>query len=263
MPRIGRTRGPLVWVVATVAVVAVGYVLVTAADIYRQRQFYRNPDVDTVIPAMPPTRDLTWTEWDEAASPNYVTELGPATVDVTIPAGQIWYSPLDELGRAGRAAGTITYEMVDEGIAREREDTLDLRPSGWGHNEQVEIELPDGSTYSGFFYNRSHLVAKSLGGVDAIENLVWGTRTQNVGANDRQGGMSWCEQQARDWLFRHKDGTVFYSAQPVYEGDELVCRSVIVDIRSSDGSLDVEVEVHNCAKGYVIDYATGEFSPAP
>ncbi|MBE6480110.1 MAG: hypothetical protein E7Z98_06340, partial [Olsenella sp.] len=69
MPRIGRTRGPLAWVVATVAVVAVGYVLVTAADIYRQRQFYRNPDVDTVIPAMPPTRDLTWTEWDEAASP--------------------------------------------------------------------------------------------------------------------------------------------------------------------------------------------------
>lgn len=246
-------------VAAILAGVLIAWALVTAIGVYRERQFYRDPNVDAVLPSAPPARELTWTAWDEESSPNYVTVLGPAVVDVDIPAGQIWYSPLDELGRAGRAAGTITYQMVDEGIAREREDILDLHPTGSGHNSRVTIELPDGSTYSGFMFNRSHLIAKSLGGDEEIRNIVWGTRTQNVGANDRQGGMSWCEQQVRDWLFDNRKGTVFYSAQPVYEGDDLVCRSVIVDIRSSDGTLDVEVEVHNCAKGYVIDYATGRF----
>ena len=150
--------------------------------------------------------------------------------------------------------------MMTAGIARERDDISSLRPSGWGRNTQAEIELPGGRVYRGYFWNRSHLIAKSLGGQDRIENLVCGTRTQNVGANDGRGGMAWCEGLVRSWLEDHPTGTVFYSAQPVYEGDEPVCRSVIVDIRSSDGELDLEVEVHNAAKGYGVDYASGRFS---
>lgn len=208
----------------------------------------------------PPARELAWSEWNEAEAPEYWTVLGPAVVDIDIPAGAILYSPLDELGRAGRAAGRIDYAMMTAGIARERGDISSLRPSGWGRNAQAEIELPGGRVYRGYFWNRSHLIAKSLGGQDRIENLVCGTRTQNVGANDGRGGMAWCEGLVRSWLEDHPTGTVFYSAQPVYEGDESVCRSVIVDIRSSDGDLDLEVEVHNAAKGYGIDYASGRFS---
>ena len=82
---------------------------------------------------------------------------------------------------------------------------------------------------------------------------------QNVGANDGEGGMAYAEGLARDWLDAHPEGTVFFSAIPAYEGDEPVCRSVIVDVRSSDGELDFELEVYNVARGHEIDYTTGEF----
>ena len=164
---------------------------------------------------------------------------------------------------AGRVAALVTPEMARAGSEREREDISDVDPSGWGHNAEVDIAMPDGSTYHGYLYNRSHLLAKSLGGADAAENLVTGTRTQNVGDNRGQdGGMAYTEGLARDWLRENPDGTVYYSATPVYAGAELVARSVIVDVRSSDGALDLEVEVFNAASGYDIDYATGEFSVA-
>ena len=71
--------------------------------------------------------------------------------------------------------------------------------------------------------------------------------------------MAYAEGLARDWLWDNRDGTVYYAATPVYEGDELVPRSVFVDVLSSDGELDLEVEVFNAAAGFEIDYATGEF----
>ena len=153
---------------------------------------------------------------------------------------------------------TVFPQLTD----REREDIHEIHPAGWGHNREVDIVNPDGSTYHGAIFNRSHLLAKSLGGDDADYNLVTGTRTQNVGDNTGQnGGMAYTEGLARDWL-RHNDGTVYYSATPVYEGDELLPRSVIVDVRSSDGELDLEVEVYNAVAGYDVDYATGRFSAA-
>lgn len=203
--------------------------------------------------------EVAYTAWDAQAYPQYVREVGPAVVDVSIPAGQVWYAPLDLLGRARRAAGTVTADMMREGIARERGDLRDVEPSGWGHNAECEIALPEGRSYHGYFWNRSHLVAKSLGGSDEACNLVCGTRTQNVGANDGEGGMAYVEGLARRWLERNPEGTVFYSATPAYEGRELVCRSVIVDVRSSDGALDVRFEVYNAALGHEIDYATGKF----
>jgi DNA-entry nuclease len=204
-----------------------------------------------------PVREVSYTPWDEDAYPQYVREIGPAVVDVEIPAGEVWYAPLDELGRTVRAAGCIDYATMRAGIDRERGDLKGHDPSGWGHNEWVEIPLPDGGTYQGWIWNRSHLVAKSLGGSDEVENLVCGTYVQNVAANDEQGGMAYGETLARAWLAHHRTGTLFYSAIPAYEGDEPVCRSVIVDIRSSDGTLDVELEVYNAALGYEVDYATG------
>ena len=206
-----------------------------------------------------PARQVSYTPWDASESPQYFRVVGKAVVDVDIPAGQIWYAPLDALGRTVRAAGTIDAPTMEAGLARERGNLMGNDPSGWGHNERASIALPGDRSYNGYFWNRSHLVAKSLGGSDEVDNLVCGTRTQNVGANDGKGGMSYVEGLVRDWLFDHPEGTVFYSATPAYEGDELVCRSVVVDVRSDDGQLDLEVEVYNAALGYRIDYATGEF----
>lgn len=202
--------------------------------------------------------------WSEAEAPEYYRVVGSAQIDVELGPGEARYAPLDQRGRAGQAAACVSFEMMEAGRAREREDMSSLHPSGWGHNDEVDIELPTGDTYHGMFWNRSHLIAKSLGGTDEVENLVTGTRMQNVGSNSGKhaGGMAFCETQARDWLEEHPDGSLLYVATPVYEGDELVCRSVIVDMRTSDGSIDQRVEVFNAAKGYEIDYATGEFRQA-
>ena len=206
-------------------------------------------------------RQDAYTEWGFDEYPEYYRVVGAAVVDIELEPGEARYEGLDSLGRTGRAAALVTYDMMREGSDREREDIHEIHPSGWGHNREVDIKMPREKTYHGALFNRSHLLAKSLGGDDAAYNLITGTRPQNVGDNRGQdGGMAYTEGLARDWLWDNPEGTVFYSAMPVYEGDELLARSVIVDVRSSDGSIDLEVEVFNTAYGFDIDYATGEFS---
>lgn len=206
-----------------------------------------------------PARNDSYTDWDVEYYPDYYRLVGRAVVDVEVPAGEIWYAPLDRLGRTVRAVGTIDAKMMEEGIARERQSLQGNDPSGWGHNAETDIPLPEGDVYHGHFWNRSHLIAKSLGGSDEVNNLVCATRMENVGPRDGRGGMSYPESLARNWLSKHPDGTLYYSVMPIYHGNELVCRSVIVDVRSSDGELDLQFEIFNAALGHTIDYATGEF----
>ncbi|MBM6773993.1 DNA/RNA non-specific endonuclease [Olsenella profusa] len=219
------------------------------------------PTPATSVPASASFDEGVPGTWDAEAYPEYYRVLGPAVVSDEPAPGEARYEGLDDLGRTGAVTATVTYDMMEAGSDRERADISDIHPSGWGHNEEVDIPMPDGTSYHGYLFNRSHLLAKSLGGADAAENLVTGTRTQNVGDNHGQdGGMAYAEGLAREWLRAHPDGTVYYRATPVYVGSELVPRSVVVDVRSSDGSLDQEVEVFNAATGFKIDYATGAFT---
>ncbi len=209
------------------------------------------------------TATYQYTDWSEEVAPEYYRIVDYSQVTWSPPVGTAVYAPLDELGRSGQAAACVTYEMMQAGRARDRKSTSGISPSGWGHNEEVDIELVDGSFYHGQFWNRSHLIAKSLGGDEVVENLVTGTRMQNVGSNRGggiSGGMAYCENLARMWLEDNQDGYLTYIATPVYEGDELVCRSVIVDILSSDGEMNVRIEVFNAAKGYEVNYADGTFT---
>lgn len=196
----------------------------------------------------------------ETASPSidYYTVDGPADLTgATIPAaGVITYGTPDALGRPTRAIGTITKTLRDNGTDRDRDMPDDI--CGWpDHNPKVSIDLGDGDTYHGYLFNRSHLIAKSLGGRDIPENLITGTRTQNVGRNQPPGGMAYTETLARDWLDAHPDGTIVYMTTPNYTGDELLPRTVSVDIESSDGTIDQHVTVYNTANGYSIDYTHG------
>ena len=211
--------------------------------------------------AVPSPTNVAYSTWDPQLDANYYRVLGSAQVAAAPEPGTVSYGPLDALGRATGAVATVTRDSMEAGIARSRSDTSDIEPSGWGHNREVDIAMPNGTVYHGFLFNRSHLVAKSLGGVEQTSNLICGTRTQNVGANvdGTDGGMAFAEGLVRDWLFDHPDGWVYYAATPAYEGSELVPRSVIVDMRSSDGSLDQRIEVFNTARGFAINYATGTF----
>lgn len=175
--------------------------------------------------------------------------------------GSIHYEGLDSLGRTQTVAGVITYKMREEGTEREREDMPD--PAGWSYNgksnnSKVTIDLLNGKTYKGYFYNRSHLIAKSLGGAENEYNLITGTRTQNVGKNDGCGGMAYTEEKARNYLDTHASSVVYYKATPAYIGTELLPRSVFVDIKTPDGILDEHVEVLNACYGFTINYDTGQ-----
>ena len=199
--------------------------------------------------------------WNADESPNYYRVLGPAEVEQEPAAGTATYGQLDHLGRATGAVSLVTYDSMRAGRDRARGDLSDLTPTGWGHNAEVDIAMPNGTLYHGQLFNRSHLLAKSLGGDDELHNLITATRTQNVGSNlnGTEGGMAYAEGLARSWLEGHRDGTVYYAAQPVYEGDELVARSVIVDVRTSDRSIDERIEVYNTALGFDINYADGTY----
>lgn len=207
-------------------------------------------------------------DWNESTAPNYAMEIGRASVDHDTNAGTINYGGLDNLGRTTWAAGRITYQMVADSAGwREKFGADADEITGWknpttgkSNNGKVTVELYNGKTYTGYFYNRSHLVADSLGGAPKRENLVTGTRMQNVGANDGKGGMAYTETIARDYLKNNPNQTLYYSATPVYYQNEIVPRVIIVDMKSSDGSIDMEVEVFNSQKGYTIDYTTGAWS---
>lgn len=212
--------------------------------------------VPTSESAPEPSSSPAYTTWSEAESPNYVRLVGDAQIDQPLEAGQVVYSPLDALGRTGQVRACITYQMMQDGEARERGEAPD--PSGWpSQNFETDIALPTGKTYQGWFWNRCHLLAKSLGGSDDAQNLVTGTRMLNVGANDGQGGMDMFETAIRSWLESYPNVTVQYVATPLYDSDEPICRSVMVDVLSSDGAINERLEVYNAAKGHEIDYATG------
>ena len=198
---------------------------------------------------------------------SFLTHDGPAVVTEGLQPSEYQYDGLDNLGRTLGARAVITAqdrELAKADAHPQFSDNKKEDPSGWSHNEIVEVTLPSGKGYRGYFWNRSHLIADSLGGKTRIDNWVTGTRMQNVGANDGNGGMAYTETKARDFLDdpSNVDCPVYYSAQPVYNADELVPRSVIVDIKTCDSEIDERVTVQNVMPGYEISYADGSFRKA-
>lgn len=200
---------------------------------------------------------------------DYYRITGPAQRDYQTTPGNVGYCEPDDLGRAVCAYGELTHTTDRTDISGD--------PVGWpdsGINQEVSIPALAGvnnsEDYHGWFWNRSHLLAASLGGNgDANTNAVPGTRTQNVGSatTDGQwsGGMAHTELMARNYLHdRGHDGAVacplYYAATPVYIGDELIPRTVIVDIASCDNEINERVEVDNTANNWTIDYHTGAYT---
>lgn len=206
--------------------------------------------------------DYTAHEWSAEKAPNGYEVQSPAIIEHSPAPGEYVYTGLDSLGRTQAAYACVTGADYQRELSEDREDfgSDADKISGWGHNEKVQLHFPSGKVYNGYFYNRSHLIADSLGGAPTRENLVTGSRFQNVGDNNG-GGMGYAETKARDWLAdADADEYLYYAVTPVYVGDELVPRSVYVDMKSSDGTIDEHVEVFNVSgdANYAIDYATGE-----
>ena len=158
--------------------------------------------------------------------------------------GQITYCDLDSLGRPTCAYGLLTTDMRKAAKARGRQH-IDVNPTGWPkHNQKVTIT--DGSqSYTGWFWNRSHMIADSLG-ISSAHN----------------GGMAYSETKARSYLDNqaHASCPLYYAVTPNYNGNELIPRTVTVDIESCDKSISEHITVPNTANGYTIDYNTAEIS---
>ena len=152
------------------------------------------------------------------------------------------YSELDTLGRCGVAYANVGQDLMP---TEDRESISSVTPSGWINREY------DGE----YLYNRCHLIGFQLTGENANEeNLITGTRYMNT------EGMLPFENEVADYVDR-TGGRVLYRVEPVFVGDELVCRGVHMEARSlDDAGMGVAFNVfcYNVQPGVGIDYATGE-----
>lgn len=189
---------------------------------------------------------------------NYNETVGKAKFTYKIADG-VKYGKLDKFGRPTYATIRVTPKLYAK-EKKEKREPIKVDPCGWlKKNPKVVIKHKDGSTYKGFMYNRSHMIADSLGGDPIYENLVTGTRPQNVGGRGNDGGMAYLETKIRDYFNRGSKGTVDYEVINVYasDKDKLPVYS-ICNAKSSDRKIDEQVVVYNSAEGYDIDYKTAQ-----
>lgn len=155
------------------------------------------------------------------------------------------YSELDALGRCGVTCASVGPELMP---AEDRGDIGSVKPTGW---HTVKYDCVDGK----YLYNRCHLIGYQLTGENANErNLITGTRYLNI------EGMLPFENMVADYV-KETGNHVMYRVTPIYEGDDLVARGVLMEGYSvedeGDGVLYC-VFAYNVQPGVEIDYATGE-----
>lgn len=132
--------------------------------------------------------------------------------------------------------------------------------AGYTKNKEIYIENPKYETYKGWFWNRSHLIADSLGGPSEPYNAITGTRPQNVGSRDNQGGMRIPESRAYDYIYDNPKKMLLYDVVPLYfDTNDLV--PYAVQITLYNGEIRERYITLNIAYGYQIDYKTGEWKP--
>lgn len=155
------------------------------------------------------------------------------------------FSTLDGLGRCGAATACLHWKNMP---TEPRGEIGMVRPSGW-HTVRYDDLIEDK-----YLYNRCHLIAYMFCGENAnTENLITGTRYLN------KSGMLPFEKQVSGYLYE-TGNHVMYRVTPVFSGNELLCRGVLMEaysVEDSGGGLCFNVFVYNAYPGIEIDYATG------
>ncbi len=155
------------------------------------------------------------------------------------------YGALDALGRCGTAQANIGVDLMP---TEDRGSIGQVKPSGW---QTVKYDIVDGK----YLYNRCHLIGFQLTGENANEkNLITGTRYLNV------DGMLPFEDLVADYV-KETENHVLYRVTPLFQGDELVARGVLMEglsVEDDGEGICFCVYAYNVQPGVVIDYATGE-----
>lgn len=154
---------------------------------------------------------------------------------------------LDPSGRCGSVEMVVSLETAPP-RGEKRGSIGMVKPSGW---HTVRDDSLDGK----YLYNRCHLVAWCLSGMNADKrNLITGTRYMNV------EGMLPYETKVSDFIFAG-GGRVYYKVTPDFRSGELVARGVRIQAYSladKGKSINFDVYCYNVQPGYKINYATGE-----
>ena len=155
------------------------------------------------------------------------------------------YSDLDSLGRVQTATACLGTETLP---TEDREDISSVTPTGWKNKEYDTID-------GGYIYNRCHMIGFQLSGEnDNPENLFTGTRYLNI-----EGMLSY-ENQTKDYI-TETDNHVMYRVTPNFQGNELVCRGVLMEAYSVEDNgtgLSFCIYAYNVQPGITIDYTTGD-----
>ncbi|MDO4647183.1 MAG: DNA/RNA non-specific endonuclease [Eubacteriales bacterium] len=165
----------------------------------------------------------------------------------SIAIGELQLSPLDKLGRCGAAMIKASPSTLP---TDERGSTGQIKPTGWHQNKYegiVDSEPP-------YLYNRAHLIMRAICGVDSDERLlITGTRYFNVEA------MLPVEMEVLDQI--RSGDTVIYRVTPIFNGDDLLARGVLMEAQNESGSWSICRFAHNVQPGVVLDYASGQNWP--
>lgn len=156
------------------------------------------------------------------------------------------YGDLDQLGRC-----TETFAIIGKDImpTEPRGSIKDVKPTGW---KIGKYDFVNGK----YLYNRCHLIGYQLTGENANpKNLITGTRYLNV------DGMLPFENLIAGYLKSNSQAHVAYRVTPIFVGDELVARGVLMEAMSledSGESIMFNVFCYNIQPGVEIDYNTGD-----
>lgn len=155
-----------------------------------------------------------------------------------------FYGDLDSLGRCTVGIANISKDIMP---TEKRGSIGMIKPSGW-HLDKYDFV--DGK----YLYNRCHLVGYQLSGENANEkNLITGTRYMNIGR------MLDIENQVAEYC-RTSNNHVLYRVTPIFVGNELVARGVLMEAKSCEDnghSICLCVFCFNVQPNVTIDYATG------
>lgn len=155
-------------------------------------------------------------------------------------------SPMDSLDRCGPAIACIGIDRLS--TADSRGNISNIFPSGWNQSDEIM------SSDTGDLYNRCHLIAHSLIGIDTRYNLITGTRYMN------NEGMKPFEEQIAQYI-RNTSNHVLYRVTPVFMADNKVASGVQLEafsIEDNGKGISFNVYCYNVQPGMNINYATGE-----
>lgn len=154
------------------------------------------------------------------------------------------YYDLDGLGRCTLAVACIGTDLMPT----EDREGLDTKPTGW---QSVKYDIVDGK----YLYNRCHLIGFQLTGENDNErNLITGTRFLNI------DGMLPFENMVADYV-EETGNHVMYRVTPIFKGNELVARGVLMEAWSVEDGGDgicFNIYAYNNQPGIVINYANGD-----